>query len=200
MYFRTKQRKNTLSTFLVFFVLISFAGACTIQFYMYMIWHVLFPMIHFTLHNNCMKWTMQESAGKCFCMYNIGLWSSVQVAAACCRSCICKPIMLPYVYQHAYFNGCCTTWTIDTINQLKHSAPFVKILKLLINFVVNALSVILVSVTAQLRMSELEEALVLSSIRWPQSDVHQFIHACTLIQCENWSQLLDLVESRLTKL
>lgn len=54
---------------------------------------------------------------------------------------------------------------LPTINQLKHSAPFVKILKLLINFVVNVLSVILVSVTAQLRMSELEEALVLSSIR-----------------------------------
>ena len=55
--------------------------------------------------------------------------------------------------------------TIDTINQLKNLAPFVKFLKLLINFMVDALCVILVRVTAQLHMSELKDALILSSIR-----------------------------------
>ena len=181
----------------VFFVLTSLAGVFTIHFCM--IWHVLF-----LIPNNYMKWTMQwVYTVKCFCMYETvqcSFWSSVRLLLLIVdyRLCVCKPIhhiqysisiILPYIHQHAYFIGCCTTWTIDTINQLKNLAPFVKFLKLLINFMVDALCVILVRATAQLHMSELKDALILSSIRWSQSDIHLFIQSakCTLIKYGNWS-------------
>ena len=62
---------------------------------------------------------------------------------------------------------------------------------------VDALCVILVRVTAQLHMSELKDALILSSIRSSQSDIHLFVQSakCTLIQMEIDPNYFDLVES-----